>query len=431
MPDGVNGSAVDGLAPASAYIHVPFCVRKCAYCDFLSFADASSHERIDAYVDAVCREIEMTPAWFGAEAGCDAAGGDGADGAARPCKTAARGALKTIYFGGGTPSLLSPSHVGKILSSLRGVFGIEDGCEITLEANPGTIDMAKLGAFREEGVNRLSLGIQSLDDEVLTTLGRIHDSEAAKRAVEDALEAGFLNISCDMMLGIPGQTMDSVKETLGFFLEKEIPHVSLYSLILEEGTPLFSRYDGDIEKYVSQETDREMYHYVTSTLREYGYVHYEISNMAIPGYESRHNSMYWRAEPYYAFGVGASYYLGRERGRHVENLGEYIEAMLGGRQETGVGGPARQAVKKEDVLIVDEILSDEDRRREYMMLGFRTRSGVGEQEFLERFKMDVAGAFGEELKREMDAGLVEYIDGIYRLTEKGFDLANQVFMDYV
>lgn len=404
--------------PASAYIHVPFCVRKCAYCDFLSFADERSHACIEAYVDAVCREITLTPKWFPAEEPGRQAGAE-EPGRRAGVKGRADRPLETIYFGGGTPSLLTPSQTGRILSALRETFGIADGCEITLEANPGTIDSAKLSAFREEGINRLSMGIQSLDDNVLRTLGRIHDAEAAKKAVKAAGLAGFTNISCDMMLGIPGQTMDSVRKTLDFFLQKNIPHISLYSLILEEGTPLYARLGGDIEKYVTQEQDREMYHYVTSRLAGKGYVHYEISNMAVPGYESRHNSMYWRAEPYFAFGAGAHYYLGNERGRHAETLDEYIGALH------------EENAKKEDVLITEEILSPEDRMKEYMMLGFRTRTGVGEKAFRERFGMTVESAFGAEIEKEMNSGLVGFEDGIYRLTEKGFDLANQVFMDYV
>ena len=234
------------LTPSSVYIHVPFCVRKCAYCDFLSFP--SCLDRIGEYVDAVCKEIKLAPKWFEEE----------------------KEPLQTIYFGGGTPSLLSPEQVKKILDTLRDVFGISDTCEITLEANPGTIDEKKLAGFREAGINRLSIGIQSLDDSVLQTLGRIHDSGAAKKAILDSKSAGFTNISCDMMLGIPGQTMDSVKDTLDFFLSNDIPHISLYSLILEEGTPMYARYNGDIEKYVTQEEDRAMYHLVTSTLKENG-----------------------------------------------------------------------------------------------------------------------------------------------------------------
>ena len=384
------------LPVTSVYIHIPFCVRKCAYCDFLSFP--SCLDRIDEYVDAVCKEAKKGKNWFGKED-------------AEP--------LQTIYFGGGTPSLLSPLQVGKILDTLRDVYGISDDCEITLEANPGTIDEEKLSGFKKAGINRLSLGIQSLDDSVLQTLGRIHDSETAKKAILDAKNAGFSNISCDMMLGIPGQTMESVKETLDFILRNSIPHISLYSLILEEGTPMYARYNGDIEKYVSQEEDRAMYHLVTSTLKENGFTHYEISNMARPGFESRHNSMYWRAEPYFAFGVGAHYYIGSERGRHAETLDEYLSAM-------NTSEP-----KKEEVLITEEILSEDDRKKEFMMLGFRTRSGVGEDTFEKRFGMPVASAFGAELEKEQKAGLVEYSDGIYRLTEKGVDLANQVFMDYV
>ena len=411
-----------GIPPvSSAYIHIPFCVRKCAYCDFLSFP--SCLDRIGEYVDAVCKEVLLAKKWFRAEAGDDADGrdlngkasgsGESSDKEGTVCP------LQTIYFGGGTPSLLSPFQVGKILDTLREVYGISEDCEITLEANPGTVDEEKLSGFREAGINRLSIGIQSLDDSVLKTLGRIHDAETAKRAVIDAKAAGFSNISCDMMLGIPGQTMKSVQDTLSFFLEKEIPHISLYSLILEEGTPMYARYGGDIEKYVTQEEDRAMYHLVTSALKENGFVHYEISNMARPGFESRHNSMYWRAEPYYAFGVGAHYYIGSERGHHAETLDEYLSAMK------------NSSVKKEDVLFTEEILSEEDRKKEFMMLGFRTRSGVGEQAFFQRFKVNVASAFGAELEKEMKAGLVEFSDGAYRLTEKGFDLANQVFMDYV
>ena len=384
------------LPVTSVYIHIPFCVRKCAYCDFLSFP--SCLDRIDEYVDAVCKEAKLAEKWFGKED-------------AEP--------LQTIYFGGGTPSLLSPFQVGKILDTLRDVYDISEDCEITLEANPGTIDEEKLSGFKKAGINRLSLGIQSLDDSVLQTLGRIHDSETAKKAILDAKNAGFSNISCDMMLGIPGQTMESVKETLDFILRNSIPHISLYSLILEEGTPMYARYNGDIEKYVSQEEDRAMYHLVTSTLKENGFTHYEISNMARPGFESRHNSMYWRAEPYFAFGVGAHYYIGAERGRHAETLDEYLSAM-------NTSEP-----KKEEVLITEEILSEDDRKKEFMMLGFRTRCGVGEDAFLKRFGMPVASAFGAELEKEQKAGLVEYSDGVYRLTEKGVDLANQVFMDYV
>ena len=383
------------LTPSSVHIHVPFCVRKCEYCDFLSFP--SCLDRIGEYVDAVCKEIRLAPKWFEEE----------------------KVPLQTIYFGGGTPSLLSPEQVKKILDTLRDGFGITDTSEITLEANPGTIDEKKLAGFREAGINRLSIGIQSLDDSVLQTLGRIHDSGAAKKAILDAKSAGFTNISCDMMLGIPGQTMDNVKDTLDFFLSNDIPHISLYSLILEEGTPMYTRYNGDIEKYVSQEEDRAMYHLVTSTLKENGFVHYEISNMAKEGFESRHNSMYWRAEPYYAFGVGAHYYIGAERGRHAETLDEYLQVMNASE------------VEKKDVLFPEEDLTEEDLRKEYMMLGFRTRSGVGEQEFYRRFGVTVASAFGDEIEEEIRAGLVEFDDGTYRLTERGVDLANQVFMDYV
>ncbi len=382
------------------YIHIPFCVRKCTYCDFLSFPSCVA--KIPEYVEALCREIDLSMA-FGGEN---------------------KSELTSVYFGGGTPSLLAPSQVEKILGSLRKVFALSKDCEITLEANPGTIDEEKLRGFRNAGVNRLSLGIQSLDDGVLSTLGRIHDAETARRAVLDAKAAGFQNISCDMMLGIPGQSHAAVESTLSFFLQQEIPHVSLYSLILEEGTPMYARYGGDIEKFVSQEEDRAMYHYVVETLKAHGFLHYEISNMGRPGYESRHNLMYWRAENYYAFGVGAHYYLGDERGTHKA---ETIEEYIGSFEADGAKG----VVVKDDIYEVEEKLTSEEKKKEFMMLAFRTGKGVEGQVFEKRFGCSVESAFGEELEKEIRAGLVEKTEDGYRLTEKGFDLANQVFGDYV
>ncbi|MBP5493378.1 MAG: radical SAM family heme chaperone HemW [Clostridiales bacterium] len=380
--------------PRSAYIHIPFCVRKCAYCDFLSFPDCLG--RKDEYVRALLREIELSPSF----AKCTAP-------------------LTTIYLGGGTPSLLDPEDVSAILSALSKTFGIEKDCEITLEANPGTIDEEKLSAFQKCGVNRLSIGVQSLDDSVLSTLGRIHDAKAAKDAIESAQHAGFTNLSCDMMLGIPGQTLESVKDTLSYFLSRNIPHISLYSLILEEGTPMYARYEGDIEKYVTPEQDREMYHEVVDTLSQNGFFHYEISNMARPGFESRHNMMYWRAEPYFAFGCGAHYYLGNERGRHSDDLSEYIEALK------------KPDVRRDDVWFSEETISEEDRKKEFMLLRFRMGSGVSEEEFQKEFGVDVASVWGEKLRSELEKGLISHEDGAYFLTEKGFDLANQVFMDYI
>ncbi len=383
------------MQPSSVYIHIPFCVRKCAYCDFLSFPNCLGQK--DLYVDALCREMRLAPYFFGKS---DVP-------------------LRTIYLGGGTPSLLSAEEVKKILTVLSETFGIDADCEITLEANPGTVDGEKLRAFREAGVNRLSIGIQSLSDPVLNVLGRIHNAEEARRTIVAAQEAGFTNLSCDMMLGIPGQNMQDVQKTLSFFLERKIPHVSLYSLILEEGTPMYSQYQGDIEKYVSQEEDRAMYHYVVDTLKENGFSHYEISNMGRPGFESRHNLMYWRAENYYAFGCGAHYYMGCERGRHAETLDEYLTAL------------AAAEPQKAAIYLPEEKLTTEDQKKEFMMLAFRTGSGVKGQEFEERFEMTVESAFGEELEKEIREGLVEKTAEGYCLTEKGFDLANQVFCDYV
>ncbi len=397
----VKGAGVCAIDAHSVYIHIPFCVRKCAYCDFLSFPDCVS--RMDEYVRALCREIRLSPVLLG---------------------NGSKTLLRTVYFGGGTPSLLSGKQVAEILLALKEGFTLSEDCEITLEANPGTIDAQKLRAFYDAGINRISLGIQSLDDSVLRTLGRIHNADTARNAISMVKAAGFTNISCDMMLGIPGQTLESVKATVGELLERGIPHVSLYSLILEEGTPMYARYGGDIEKCVTQEADREMYHEVIRSLTAKGYTHYEISNMARPGFESRHNLMYWRAEQYYGFGVGAHYYLGKERGRHVETLDEYLNVL-------GDSNLGSREIRRDEVYYPEETLTQEDCMKEFVMLGFRMGSGVDTRLFQERFGMNVEGAFATELKQEQAKGLVVAEGGAYRLTEKGFDLANQVFMDYV
>ncbi|MBO4927245.1 MAG: radical SAM family heme chaperone HemW [Clostridiales bacterium] len=385
------------VTPRGAYIHIPFCVRKCAYCDFLSFP--GQLDKRSGYVEALCREIALS--------------------------SNKNDTLSSIYLGGGTPTVLDAEMISRILSALSDAFTIGPDCEITIEGNPGTLDEPSLSALKKIGVNRLSLGIQSLSDLVLQTLGRIHDAETGKKAIEAAQEAGFRNLSCDIMLGIPGQTMEDVKETLDFFLLRKIPHISLYSLILEEGTPMYERYGGDVEKYVSQEQDREMYHYVVDTLASKGYEHYEISNMALPGYESRHNTLYWRAENYYGFGVGAHYYLGNERGRHTESLKEYMDIL-------GVAGDSWSGdISLEDFHIPEEVLTKEDRMKEFMMLGFRMGCGVNDKDFEERFGVTMDSAFADVLKKEREAGLILYEKGFWRLTEKGFDLANQVFQDYI
>jgi oxygen-independent coproporphyrinogen-3 oxidase len=361
------------------YIHIPFCVRKCLYCDFLSipFDGALASQ----YTDALCRELELKK------------------GFART--------LKTVYIGGGTPSLLAEPCFEKIAGCLRDNYKITASAEITVEANPGTLTKQKIGTIRSLGINRMSLGVQSFHDGELRTLGRIHTADEAVRSVETAHSSGFHNLSLDLMYGIPGQTLSTWKDTLAKAVALSPTHLSAYELTPEKGTPLYRLLESGSLILPEEERVLEMYDCVIDSLSASGYEHYEISNYALPGYRCMHNLNYWDRGEYLAVGAGAHQFIKGCRSRNTEDIHDYIESL------------GRNVIPETDA---NEITCEEA-LREFVFLGIRKTEGV---------RLRDAADLGLDLREASadlaQAGLVETTDDSVRLTRKGLPLSNVVIL---
>ena len=365
--------------PLGLYLHIPFCVRKCNYCDFVSFAWQGEDVR-EAYVRRLCEDIEMAGARY-----------------------RDRYPVDTVFIGGGTPSLLDPAQIARILDTVAGSF-VCSFSEVTLESNPGTFDEERLRGFLDAGIDRLSMGVQSLDDGVLKRLGRIHDSGTALKAMRTAKRLD-LNFNVDLMLGIPGQTLGIWEDTLRRVIEEGPTHISFYSLQLEMGTPFYRDFKEGRLELPSWEENRAMYHKALEILKDAGYRHYEISNAAIPGYECRHNLKYWTMQDYLGLGMAAHSFLGGNRCFTTSDL----KAFLAGPAE-----PEREGTdehdRKTDFVFTELRLIDGFRKEDYQNM-----FGCG-------FEEDFGPAYGE-LVRE---GLMEEADGFVRLTQKGLDQTNPV-----
>ena len=408
--------------PVSLYLHFPFCVRKCRYCDFLSGpADGAVRKR---YLRALEREAQISAEIFRNErvswnlSGQPKGSGrfEAADGKAL--------CIDTVFIGGGTPSLMSGTELQHLMRVLRENFRILPDAEITMECNPGTVDQEKLTAFRKAGVNRLSIGVQSFRDEELRLLGRIHTADEARTCFLDARAAGFDNISLDLISALPGQSgaqwMESLREAVRLFPE----HISAYSLILEDGTPLKEEEEaGKLSPVPEEELDRKMYHDTKEFLAQYGYHRYEISNYAREDFESRHNSGYWTGHPYLGFGIGAASYFGNRRWSHTRSLVKYLEIL-----EKTVG--ARKEIP-EGLYEEEEILNDKDRMAEFMFLGLRRMRGVSEKEFERRFGRSMESVYGLTLNRYQKFGMLKREEGKVFLTDAGIDVSNAVMADFL
>lgn len=362
-----NGNMSAKLGHKGIYIHIPFCVRKCSYCAFLSApADADTRE---TYVKALIREIELRA---GQNNGDTCSGGS-----RRMCSPdGISGLYDTIYFGGGTPSVLSTEQIDRILTKLRSTFNISPDAETTLEANPGTLGesdeeaLETLIKYREMGINRLSMGVQSMNDDRLKFLGRIHDSETVKRDLRLAREAGFENINLDIIFSVPGETSEEALADIREIAEQEPEHISFYSLQLEEGTPLFEQWERREIEEVPDGIDRETYHRGCELLRELGYEHYEISNFAKKdlnmgnscrrSFRSRHNSGYWDMSEYVGLGLGASGFEQGVRYRNLSELAGYEEAVSEGR------------LPREE----EHVNTEHDNISEAVFLGLRRSEGI-------------------------------------------------------
>ena len=376
------------ITKSELYIHIPFCVRKCLYCDFLSFAaDDKTKEK---YIEALCTELMF----IGKER----------------CQTS----LSSVFIGGGTPSVLPAELIVRVMECVKENFTLDSDAEVTIECNPGTVDEEKLKAYFGCGINRISFGLQSVHDEELKKLGRIHTFDDFLKSYEAAVNAGFTNINVDLMSDIPGQNVDSWTETLKTICElKPAPvHISAYSLIVEEGTPFADMAEEGKLDIPDEDTDREMYHMTSKILSEYGYERYEISNYAKPGHECRHNLGYWTGVEYYGAGLGAASYYGGCRFTNTPDMPVYM------------GDPI-------DSFKLDEKLTNADKMSEFMILGLRLTKGVDTAEFKERFCRNLSDVYGREIERFKAEGLLTEEDGRVHLSEQGLDLANFVMQAFI
>ena len=387
----------------SLYVHIPFCETKCPYCDFNTYARIEN--LIPSYIAALEKEIAIWGRVLG------------------------RQEVGTVFFGGGTSSYLPQRHIGEVVRAIGGALHLGPDAEVTLEANPDDVTEAKLAAFLDYGINRLSIGVQSLDDRLLRMLGRRHSAAEAVRAYRTAVGAGFANVSIDLMYGLPCQTIEDWQQTLYGAAELNPPHVSMYCLTLEGGTPM--------EQWVNQgkmpapdpDVAADMFVMAQETMRGQGYRHYEISNWARPGFESRHNLTYWQNQPYLGVGPGAHSYLHAYRFSNVKSPAEYIR-RLRDDLPTPPQRPAAVSPRTLKAVPVVESIEAIDRRLEMaetMMLGLRLDTGVSDSEFARRFGTPPSQVYADAVDELESQGLLETRDGWLRLTSRGRPLGNEVF----
>lgn len=380
------------------YVHVPFCVSKCRYCDFIS-APASQRER-ELYVNALCVQIKKIGQSMKR------------DGESRRADT--------IFIGGGTPSVLEPEQTEQIMAQLREAFVLEKNAEISIECNPGTIDAARLKAYKRAGINRLSLGLQSADNIELKNLGRIHTWGQFLEGYMLAREEGFENINVDLMSALPGQSVHSFEDTLKKVIALQPEHISVYSLIIEEGTPFFKLYE-DGAGLPSEDEVLAMDAKAWELLKEAGYEHYEISNFARPGLECRHNLKYWRCLEYAGFGTGAASYLkdGSSntyfRIKNIERTSDFIKVAEDG-----------------DCAAADcQRLDERDQMEEFAFLGLRLKRGVDLMAFRERFHADFCNIFAKPIEKYRKLGFITVTDGAVSLTKKAVEISNIIMADFL
>lgn len=370
------------------YVHIPFCKQKCYYCDFVSFSN--KEEQMEQYIETLKKEIDKFDF--------------------------TNYNVTTIYIGGGTPSYLVSEKIVEVLDRLKKKLEDNettwDKIEITIEINPGTATEKKLKDYKNVGINRLSIGLQTSNDKLLKQIGRIHNYETFLNTYELAKKLGFENINVDLMLGLPKQRIEDIKQSLEKVIELEPNHISEYSLIVEEGTKLAQLIDEGRLELPDEELERQMYWYVKNTLEINGYNHYEISNFAKKGKESKHNVNCWKQEQYIGFGLAAHSYLGNKRYSNTEKMDEYFENF-------------------EKYRVIQEEQTVEDTKKEFMMIGLRMIEGVSINRFKEKFGENPLYLFRNELNKLVEQDLVEVdLDNI-RLTNKGLDLANLVFEEFI
>lgn len=377
------------------YVHIPFCAKKCNYCDFLSFPMKETEH--DAYIRKLCEEIE------------------------RSAPQAAEYEISTVFIGGGTPSLLDPKYISRVLYTIRRFYTVRKNAEISIECNPASTIAYKFAAYRDAGINRLSIGLQSANNEELRRLGRIHLFEDFLKCYQSARMEGFRNISIDLMNDIPGQTERSWRETLRHVLMLKPEHVSIYNLIVEEDTP-FMRMQEDGTLQLPPEDTQSAIDALTRTMTEkYGYQRYEVSNYAKPGFACRHNYGYWSDVPYLGFGLGAASCTKEARWSNLRDYDAYLALDLASEFRQGCPVLHAQYEKR----------TQQSRMEEFMFLGLRRTAGISEVEFQTRFLTDIHRVFGTPLRRYTGLGLLIHDGYRYRFSERGMDVSNIVLSDFV
>ena len=372
------------------YIHIPFCKQKCFYCDFCSFAN--KNEMQGKYVETVINEIKNIT-------------------------HKEKYTVTTIYLGGGTPSILNPDYIKNILQEIKSSFEILDDAEITIEINPGTVNEEKLKKYKEYGINRLSIGLQSANDKILKKIGRIHDYKQFEETFFYARKCGFKNINVDLMIGLPTQAVEDVKQTLEKIIQKNPEHMSVYSLLIEEGTIIEKLINENKLQLPDEETERIMYWTVVNELKENGYNQYEISNFSKKTYESKHNTNCWKQKQYIGLGTSAHSYLNKKRYSNTNNIEEYIKNI----QENNISKN----------ITIHEEQTEESTMNEYMLLGLRMIQGININEFKQKFKIDPTIKYKEILEKLQKENLIQITKTSIKLTKQGIDFGNIVWEEFI
>ncbi|PAB58943.1 radical SAM family heme chaperone HemW [Anaeromicrobium sediminis] len=371
------------------YIHIPFCHSKCFYCDFNSYSNMK--DKFNPYVEGLLKEFEIKK------------------------ELLSKYIIKSIFIGGGTPSLLPIDEMKKILDYINDNLKLKKNLEFTIESNPGTLDREKLELYLRSGINRISMGFQAWQDYMLKEIGRIHTKDEFIQNFKLAREVGFENINVDLMFGLPNQTIEEWRETLENIVKLNPEHISSYSLKIEDNTIFARKYDEGLLKLPSEEEDRKMYYLAKDILTKNNYIHYEISNFCKKGYESVHNVIYWKNEEYIGVGLGAHSYINKTRTSNLIDVNEYIKNLkMGNRIE-----------------IVEEENHIKDHISECMFLGLRLIKGINIYELNETYKVNIEQIYEKQIKKFIDEGLMKQEGQYLFLTPKGIDLSNQVFMGFL
>ena len=369
------------------YIHIPFCVKKCNYCDFLS-APANKQVQI-AYMETLQKEIEEKAIEY------------------------KEWIVDTVFIRGGTPTSVPHETIVNTMETIKKEFALTKDCEITMECNPGTVTMEAMNAYAAAGINRISIGLQSADDGLLKTLGRIHTYEQFLDSYNYARNAGIQNINVDIMSGLPSQTIEQYTDTLKKVADLGVEHISAYSLIVEEGTPFYKLYEEEKLELPDEDTEREMYYQTGTMLKQYGFLRYEISNYAKNGFECKHNKRYWQRDNYLGIGLGAASFIENTRYKNTEWLDEYLIE--------------NKYLEKNEI----QNLSKEECMEEFMFLGLRMTKGISKTEFKESFGVLVEDVYGKVIEKLTSQGLIQTKDDFISLTDYGLDVSNSVWVEFL